>query len=420
MASPDQAHHQTSSFLRTTTKRHLNRCSKPAVFQLLTHRLSFSAGSILANPTIQAFRPGRDSMFSSVKWLKAHRKRLSCSSRNPRTRPFSKLPVEILHEILRYLYNFEIVLLSLTCRTMRYTMASSATVVLDSKEKRSLLSLLRRDLRGFYVCQFCVKMHRFQATFGPLSRQVYGELPPGSHCLNQFQSTCPAGPISEYRLAFHHVQLVMDGYFSGPSHGLPLDILAGETQSKPLPDFTASQIWQPRIIESELFLCATYRFTHSGSLYRVLTDFDHLEVAMCPHLCTSRRSGSKRIPDLEFRAWSFAHAHTPEEYQASGSCTGCLTDYRIFVSLSNYRYRVTIVTYHRLGYCRSPEDWKWQAYSPSLTAFARRTLPDRITKGYAAGEVRRAWDHDAVRREDIRVSHIYTFPMFPLSLLILG
>jgi hypothetical protein len=348
-------------------------------------------------------------MFSylSCKCLARRPKRLpgSSSSSDPRVRPFDKLPVENLHEISRHLDNFEVVLLSLTCRTLRYTLVSS-TLVLDSEDTRSLLSLLRKDIPRYFVCHFCVQMHRFWSAVGPLNCRAYGELPPGSRCRRKFDTMYPTGSIPMYRLAFHHVQLVMDGYFLGQSHGLPLDILAGEVRSRPLPDFATSQTWQSRIIASELFLSVTYRFTHSGPLYRVLRDLDQLAVAICPHLWTF---GGRIIPDLQFRAWSYACAHSPEEYRASGSCTGCLTDYKVFLSLLNHRYRLTIVTYHQLGYCRSPYDWKWQAYRPALGPFSASAIPSRAAKGYGTGEVQRAWDHDTARREDdvrVIISHI--------------
>jgi hypothetical protein len=80
------------------------------------------------------------------------------------------------------------------------------------------------------------------------------------------------------------------------------------------------------------------------------------------------------------------------EGQCVFSCSCCLTDYDMVVLRRGSNLQVKIVTYHRLGRCRSPEEWEWESFGRRTS----RPLPARSQAPYRAGDIRTLWNFGAV------------------------
>ena len=84
-----------------------------------------------------------------------------------------------------------------------------------------------------------------------------------------------------------------------------------------------------------------------------------------------------------------------------GYCSVCLTDFETTVERPECRsddpememLNVTILSYHQLGPCRSPSDWKWQTFGakqPSTPVTRKRYLDSF----HEPAAVKRRWDAD--------------------------
>jgi hypothetical protein len=289
-------------------------------------------------------------------------------------------PASPILSIQEFLSQPEQFLLSLSCKAL-YPFRPRTSLVLENR--RALLEVLQRSSPRFYYCAFCILLHPFDPQTALQNRviipyEVYtlGKCTArrglnGSLELIRFNYDC--------ELAFYHVQLVMNRHFFGPQHGVPLSALEYENKTSYRESgLTTSESWTARIINNELFLSATYILSHPGNAKEMRRAIDCGYRAICRHLTASEsfNSNFSRMPQL----WGFT--------EPSGSCKYCLADYTVQLNLREQHSQVTIITYHQLGTCRSPDDWMIKGFSRNM---CRCTNSDRVRQGYKPGVVKEAW-----------------------------
>ncbi|KFA69053.1 hypothetical protein S40285_10312 [Stachybotrys chlorohalonatus IBT 40285] len=158
------------------------------------------------------------------------------------------------------------------------------------------------------------------------------------------------------------------------------------------------QSWSARIIEDELFLCATHTIDSSSvsdSQLRALID-NCSAYGICRHVIPSQVSAIQK-PRQPGSKEQFSLCR-----ESRGSCSKCLTDYCTTIERKELRYKatphtqaepagsfwvITIVAYHQLGGCRSPDDWKWAA----ITTSHQGPRYHHVNPAYRPGMVRRKW-----------------------------
>lgn len=323
--------------------------------------------------------------------------------------PILSLPVEIIDNVGQYLSNHEKVLLSLTCSSLRFILAGYSAL-LSTEDWRQLLQVVQRDTPHLFYCHACVKMHPFDQTFGPTGLPACFELLDKSHCTIAGDDPTTFGgggrrslvSNNDYQLAFHHVQLVMNRHFFGARHGLPLSRLEVRASSTSSSGSIKTQSWRSQIIAGELFLSAIYVLSHKrNAVHQTWYDAALGRIDICPHTRTrSHWTDIRNMPALEYREENPFEPDNVlrltdgviEEHEASQSCSYCLTDIDIACESKSLEARViSITTYHQLGSCRSPGDWKWQVFTTPARECRKDGLPKRVSQGHRHGEVRRAW-----------------------------
>ncbi|KAF6808277.1 hypothetical protein CMUS01_13934 [Colletotrichum musicola] len=235
-------------------------------------------------------------------------------------------------------------------------------------------------------------------------------------------------------ITFTEAHLVMNRHFYGAAHGLPIQhfesgfefdrhITLGEGNismnhfplenhhsssrkhdlrpTRPPPSQSATR-WpfshrtSAKIIDDALFLCRRHRVTAPPcSMADFCRVVDSLELPVCRDIY-----GSSQMPSLHFwvegsetcipKLLALRTGVTEPETDvhpdaAVRSCSHCFTDYEISVNrgrLPDEEWRLELVTYHKLGSCRTPEDPVWSALVEGLC---------RYPYDSRAGEARRAW-----------------------------
>jgi hypothetical protein len=245
--------------------------------------------------------------------------------------PILALPVEIMEHILPHLSRPERALLGLTCRSFHHFIrARSGPPTLYDCE--GFLDIIQTDCPKLFYCHACVRMHPFRRVFGPIGYSSRRFCSPRelsfcsgrSRFLQGLDLTIPEEPIEnlrklltsgyrefggdgyptgnrDYMLAFHHVQLVMNGHFLGPRHGLPPDISTGHVSRTTNSGLTMGQWWRSRIIAEELYPSATHVYAHSENFVQMRRDLNDLHGGgngICSHLGTRYWALPTSIPEL--------------------------------------------------------------------------------------------------------------------------
>ncbi|KAI0166864.1 hypothetical protein GGR52DRAFT_77944 [Hypoxylon sp. FL1284] len=222
--------------------------------------------------------------------------------------------------------------------------------------------------------------------------------------------------IGGLELGFHHVRLAMNSNLFGPGHGLSLKRFKTTVKS-------ASSPWRSkytaRIIGDQFFLHAEHRihvYGYPPDNYNALDyDFKHY---ICYHTTTHSPGlpGATGPPAIRrfVRPIKILHlfpsgcsimydADRNEKFHhAFGSCPVCLTDYNITVQEEKFGsgkqlLHITIISYHQLGFGRSPSDWAWRTSSTPCERYIPY-LPTRSMSRSMKTEVQGQWERDSSRR----------------------
>ena len=299
------------------------------------------------------------------------------------------LPPEIILMITAYLPSPSRLCLAITCRTL-YDLCFPQHSCLNTAEKEELLLLLEKDTASLYFCHYCTELHRWCTRWSnSIFTWVLDEDLP---CQTSDRNALRAFGIRN-KIPYHHVRLVMNRHFYGPSHGLPLKKLEDRCSSTYHPGIVESSSRHACIIDSKLLLHSVITLHQSRGSSKILRSFvDTWIFHACEHLTLGKGKPSYspiQLPEL------VKGKDTPGRYvacdQSCGSCTLCPTDYCIDITWSGRGkgYVIKLSTYHQLGGCRSPSDWSWRTMSEMLTAEEPRTA---FPLEYGPGSIRDRWN----------------------------
>ncbi|KAI0171799.1 hypothetical protein GGR52DRAFT_441599 [Hypoxylon sp. FL1284] len=294
------------------------------------------------------------------------------------------LPLDVLFLIRDVLPLESLLALSLTCKTAFGTFFPSTPV--SGRGLARFLLLLEKDVsHQLFYCHTCGRLHRFSRAWSPGSSQYPSEGP--SCCDGVIYPILPIG------IHFHHAQLVMNEHFYGHKRGLGLEQM-----------FTSlSRIdgWRinssARIIRNRLFVCLTHKLLireSRGGGWEGLSSLRGHHI--CRHTATLYRLRSWSL--LEGTITTAVHdpraRYLDEHHQIPGSCPICLTDYHVtlernpIIHVPKKVMKLTIVSYHELGTCRSPSDWKWHTYA---TMQPLNGIITRQESSVPPGAIRELW-----------------------------
>lgn len=301
-------------------------------------------------------------------------------------------PLDILFELLRFLPSESAVALSLTCKAAFDTLFLVAKHNLNDSSLTELLCLLEGDLsRRFFHCHFCNRLHRFSPSWSPSCP----ELQCGPK-VNSFGKLC---------FNFNYVYLVMNRHYFGHGHGLSLSQL-----ERTIPPFWEG--WHIKssamVIKGQLFVCVLHTLELHGDRQQNRRALDHwYDHHICHHITThpplispsERDIRPRRIEELDPWGSSGSFSDAKECVDIGGFCLVCLTDFMTAIQrrddspggLAGEFWSIKVVSYHQLGTCRSPDDWKWQtltARQPSTSITRQRYLHS----SHEPGAVKERWD----------------------------
>lgn len=255
-------------------------------------------------------------------------------------------------------------------------------------------------------------------------------LPPESayHCdakLVTFTTTPPA-----YNIPYYIARQVMNRHLLGSNCGLPQGFLEADIRMASDP-ITWTQTWQPKIINDELYVSAVNTITERKACFKdrrtLRTAFGWIDdhpasrpipsrISLCSHITAigishmlpclrdegdpsvSITSGRRFLFGIDSDSGSGVSQFTPCD-KARGACPRCLMDFTTSIIWrpssprapnveESGRWQVVFTSYHQLGHCRTPEDWKWAGMNGSRWDGDGR--PDTAT--FKAGSIWRRWD----------------------------
>lgn len=365
---------------------------------------------------------------------------------------FPKLPLDVLFCFLDCFEPADSIAFALSCKTLYSSCFGQALSRLRNQsttvaQRQGVHLMLEREQNGqAYYCHSCNTLHEFSPDWRATSKiggikscydckitnQTFFNFPYGeskSEFEPQFSLDFDSpGLTTTYRVDYVLARLVMNRHLLGTQAGLPLSCLEVQNLdrlqtedlqfSKP---FTLTQTWRARIIDDELYLSAIYSFTQLSvgerahqrfwdcfySLSSWIRDRLFSTIGLCSHVQTGYRGVINHPSSFQSHACTQlnqSHMHTLN-YELD-SCHHCLSDFEASTkwrsldgTYSEYRPRnrqelnhglssVTITTYHQLGKCRSPLDWKWAAASTPTSA---SMLWARDQAQYPLGIVRDRW-----------------------------
>lgn len=332
--------------------------------------------------------------------------------------PFLDLPLDILHCIFDHLEPEDCIAFALSCKDLHNWCFPRALERLRNPlttrlQRQAVHLLLEKQCgdRSFY-CNSCDGFHPFSTQWRATHSRLTLEHPRNdSFCQERSRFEPGASIFNPFKVDYTLARLVMNRHFIGPPAGLPLDCLEVEDlrrdhEAKP---YTWTQTWRARIISDELMLSAVHTFSplavDDGFARSFKEGLDYEAPTrwyskLCSHVainsdrdlpCVARKGVGTTVLDL------FVPCRDVE-----GSCTTCLTDFTTTITWidgvteadeaqqhferTGY-WSIVITTYHQLGKCRSPTDWKWAAARANAPWFLER----RKDGEHCFGSVRRRW-----------------------------
>ncbi|KAK8130588.1 hypothetical protein PG999_002968 [Apiospora kogelbergensis] len=356
-------------------------------------------------------------MFSFLKAIQAlHARRTRRSAERNRPTPiamqqsnslFLNQPLDVLLTISDHLPPEIAAALSLTCKVALAVFKPKNT---DANQRAIRHAFEKNVSKRCFYCFTCGKYHRYSKSWVFNSYAAHGvPIPPCQTPRDHVHM------IGIWHFAFHHFQLIMNEHIFGEGCGLlqpefepnlyygkvvwryqpTLAILGGQC-------FLSVRYWAdlddtPRENASSLFRCPDWNmFCYHFNNNRINVPIGELPIGVYP----------RRLPELHilYSKW-FVNGFKPEleinNYSSQGHCPVCLTDYTFELSrrplpgpAGREKFRLDIVTYHQLGACRTPDDWKWRAFiskgpesPPGLV-----TRQQYIDSEHRPGAVKERWD----------------------------
>lgn len=295
---------------------------------------------------------------------------------------------------------------TLTCKSAFRAFFPAVKSRLDGPGLRNLLLLLEESVsRDLFFCHNCTRLHRFKSSWAP-------------GCQYQSSLGLPCEPkvtnVGDLYIGFHHIRLVMNSHFFGPGHGLSLN----RFETKFTHRCTSWEThYAARILQDQLFLRVSHRLLLNKKHHSISTSIrtairNDCPHHICHHITTHPPTRNPRdpyavlptqIPDLTPLGGKFDnYSDDVKDFDnAPGSCCICLTDFTTTVKQrkadSNSEPEmldVAVVSYHQLGHCRSPSDWKWLTFSAPYSQYPSGfiTRANHAEPYYDLGGVKKRWD----------------------------
>lgn len=322
------------------------------------------------------------------------------------------LPPELLLLIRDHSNNASAACLALTCRNM-YTVLRHTYFPLSKDDRKEFMLIIQRDISDRYLCHHCLTFHKF--TKEKPGNQIKFSSEPELWLLTHTRTCASVFDDLEYVFGCHYflpfsrVQLVMNKYYFGPAHGLPLSSLAGSFTNVKTPAFDIKHTWHPGIINGELYMLTTdvVRLNSRSGLADMQKKIWGRAIALeralaAMNFSVCRHVGAQKVP-LEtvqqllcFKSVWDGDFDTDET--STASCLRCDTDYEVTVATDKETCEsfVKIRAWRRFGACRSPECEVWRRAVTAGYKFAGQGLVRRLRPG----AVRNRWEKD-LRYEDV-------------------
>lgn len=279
-------------------------------------------------------------------------------SRSQETGPPSlrTLPTELVLLISELLPVEDALCLALTCKRM-LKIAHNYRIFgtrLDKDATNTLLCRLEMDNPKFTYCFMDQELKLVRTLYGKLL-----ECQPHSHKDKSLESFLYI-ESSMFLLSYCTARMVTNHQLLGPPHGVPASSLACTYDRQLLlwDGVYWSEEWAANTIHGELFLARIDTFLHKEANAGALRQYFNAEnIGICNYMGIGGGRASRELIRLPRNAIGNTNHHD------SGWCRKCETDWEVSIELADAErgWMVTVRTYHGLGACRSPNDWKWRA-----------------------------------------------------------
>lgn len=322
-------------------------------------------------------------------------------------------PLDILDSVFDILLPDSSIALALTCKALFQRYFANAEKRLrssSSEEKRAVQLLLEKDIGHLQLfCHDCRIFHHFADD----NRQE----------LCRESAFVPH--LDGYKLYSNTARLVMNRHLLGSPRGLPIESLDANIKAySRKDDLTANlmwlQTWTAKIVDGELFLCATHVLDQQAQPGRMTAaslraGFDSEVYQICTHQNLQVLSRRRKSPlDLQYGALDRDLFEPCQDVLQA--CNKCLTDSLTTIEWREVEaarsdsdsdaepredeaagfWKITITAYHQLGNCGSDYDWKWLAADLfSHVTINMRGLMDEYMRQlptHPPGSVQRAWE----------------------------
>lgn len=288
-------------------------------------------------------------------------------------------PLDILRSICDHLAVEDVISFSLTCKDLYCCLLPEAKTR-RSIDRDDFLVRLEKEIPGRCYCFQCKTLHLLSKDGENIRRDCF-EFPWSDHVLRPFRN-------SELKLSYYQARASMNSHYFGPDHGIEIAKLCQERRHGnyyvlgyhgPL-WVSSTETQKTAIIEDELFVSFSMKYSSSSGN---LDDLRAFVKVLCAEPCIHIEGGFQLLESIFDR-----------RNPMPGSCGICLTDWERMVQYNpgggadGAGWKVELVSFHQLGGCRSPDDWKWA----NLTKYPSRGRPTRMNTGnHIPGSVRRKW-----------------------------
>jgi hypothetical protein len=289
-------------------------------------------------------------------------------SRRPRPRPIalessalSKLPLELILHIARFLPPGSAPSFSLCCRPIYFILGTQYLKALEENEQSDrykFLTLLERDLPNYIACFYCKKLHAINKAHRYLySNRHYSGADSYLSCwVADFE--LGTGYCIHDDFSFTVFRMAMKLHRQGLDCSKLLNLLSYKTKTHFRRGYVEQCTALAQIVAGSLFI-REQRIFMIPPTQPLPTPYDPYFV-ICPHI---------RFKSVESQYWEIIHiAHwdEPKDYQNGEGiiqCKYCLTEFRTdFKSFGGRGNAIFVTRWKDLGEGRSPLDHKWQSH----------------------------------------------------------
>jgi len=292
----------------------------------------------------------------------------------------SKLPLELILYIARFLPPGSASSFSLCCRPIYFTLGNQYLKALEENEqldRYKFLTLLERDLPNHIACYYCKKLHTISKAHRHLYSNRYYS---GASCYlscwmaDLELSTCL---WIHYDFSFIVFQMAMKLHRQGLDCSKLLNLLSYKTETRFRPGYVEQCTALAQIVAGSLFIREQRIFiippTHPIPIPLAP------EFVICPHF----RFISAESFDHYLDIIKIAHWDKPKDYQNRDGiiqCKYCLTEFRVdFKNFGGRGNAMFVTRWQDLGEGRSPLDHKWQSHVDGCKV--RGWLPVEFDRG---------------------------------------